>query len=149
LVNGALNVAVTTLPASLIEVRLDIWLGKLIEDTLLKLVGAVDWNAGEKAKTPSTPPKTLPALATNNLELLGRTAAWVGFWPVPWGAAGPLMGVSAAIVSPETSICVAQPGKPEALALMLKTSWKPAGDGAGSGGHPGTPPEEQGMTTGR
>jgi hypothetical protein len=32
---------------------------------------------------------------------------------------------------------------------MPKTAWKLAGVGAGSSGHPGTAPEEQGMTTGR
>jgi hypothetical protein len=35
------------------------------------------------------------------------------------------------------------------LAMMPKTAWKLAGVGAGSAGQPGTPPEEQGITTGR
>jgi hypothetical protein len=75
LFKGALRVAVTRLPDSLIAVMLEVGVGKLTADRGPNPVEIVDWTAGLNDETASRPPWTLPAFATNNLELLGRMAA--------------------------------------------------------------------------
>src|SRR5579863_1417295 len=127
--NGVLSVTVTALPASLIEVMLDCWLGKLIGFTGPKPPAELNWNTGLKDATESSWPElTLPAAATNSLESLGETAAKVGFTPM-LGALRSELGVSARMVSPPTSTCMTPPGLLGTLVLRANTAWKLAGVG--------------------
>src|ERR1700691_497970 len=85
LLSGALSVTVTRLPASLIAVMLAVWFNKLgtgIVVTAPNPTAILDWNIGVKDETTSLPPgSTVPALATNTLESLGRMAECVGLMP--------------------------------------------------------------------
>src|SRR2546423_620635 len=117
LVRGAVSVTVTVLPASLIVEMPDVELGKLIAVTGPKEGVLVVCTAGEKTETVSTPPKALPALATNSRLLLDSMAACVGLSP----NFGSEFEVSAMMESPATSICMAPPGLFGAFKLMPNT----------------------------
>ena len=85
LLQGVLSVTLTTLPDSLIAAMLDVWFDKLgigIVVTVLNPVATLDCVTGKKDETTSSPlESTLPALATNTLESLGKMAACVGLLP--------------------------------------------------------------------
>ena len=88
--------------------------------TVPKPVAEVESEAGEKEViTSDMPAVRLPALATNIRLLLGKIAPCVGFSMFdPLGS----FEVAAITLSPETSICMAVPGKNGTFVLSAKTS---------------------------